>query len=108
MAIENGFEQLNAAEILCNNLHNQIADDPHWSDINCAKMEDEDAGLISKFTSGELSDDDIDKRMDQLKKINRNNQRDSSYVLAALLKNKLVAGKYWKRKGGGGEKEARI
>ncbi|KKP98836.1 MAG: hypothetical protein US71_C0002G0054 [Parcubacteria group bacterium GW2011_GWD2_38_12] len=107
MSIENGFEQSNDAEILCNNLHNQIADDPHWSDINCAKMEAEDAGLISKFTSGELSDDDIDERMDELREVDRNNQKDSSYVLAALLKNKLIASKYWEKRGGRGEKEAR-
>lgn len=108
MSIEGNFEQLNSAERLCNYLHNQTAGDPHWSEINCAKMEDEDVILINKFMSEELKDGDIDERMERLGEFGRDNQKDSSYVLAALLKNKLIAKKYWKRKSGRGEKEARI
>lgn len=108
MSIEGNFEQLNSAEILCNHLHNQTAGDPHWSEIDCAKIESEDVVLINKFMNGELSDGDINERVERLGEFGRDNQKDSSYVLAALLKNKLIAKKYWKRRGGGGEKEARI
>lgn len=108
MSIEGNFEQLNNAEILCNHLHNQTASDPHWSEIDCAKIESDDVVLINKFMNEELGDDDIDKRMERLKEADRDNQKDSSYALAALLKNKLIAKKYWKRRDDRREKEARI
>ena len=108
MAIEGGFEQLNNAETLCHYLHNRTFSDSHWLEINCAKMEDEDAILINKFINRELSDDDIDERMERLKEADRNNQKDSSYVLAALLKNKLVANRHWERKEKETGKEAQL
>ena len=51
MAIEGGFEQLdvNSGEILCRQLQIEMAGDPHWEDIDCHKIEKQDALLLQKF-----------------------------------------------------------
>ncbi|MEK7548969.1 MAG: hypothetical protein AAB496_00540 [Patescibacteria group bacterium] len=100
MEIEGGFEQLNSAEMLCHQLQIEMAGDPHWGDIDCHKIEEQDALLLQKFMGGELMEEDLNKRIEELEESGKCDPGDSSCALAALLRNKIIVKKYRKEKGG--------
>jgi len=92
MTIEaQNFEQFDDLEVFCSKFKERTAGDPHWEDINCAGIEDEDVDLISRLDNGELTESDINKRSAKLEELGRGDPHDPSYALAAMLKNMLIA-----------------
>src|SRR3972149_6305677 len=102
MEIEGGFEQLNinSGEMLCRQLQIEMAGDPHWEDIDCRKIEEQDALLLQKFVGGGLIEEDLNKRIEELEESGKCDPGDSSCALAALLRNKIIVNKYREEKGG--------
>ncbi|KKR88795.1 MAG: hypothetical protein UW50_C0001G0129 [Candidatus Wolfebacteria bacterium GW2011_GWA1_44_24] len=99
MAIESNFENLNSGQFLCNNLRGKTGNDPHWQEINCGKIEIADADLIGKFFGGILTEEDVDKRTEELENLRKEGEdvSESSYALAGLLKNKIIALKGYRK-----------
>lgn len=94
MAIEEIFERINSNnnETFCERLKN----DPHWEDIDCEILETEDIAFLEKFISGKLEEKEIDERLNNLEKSGLSAE-DTSYALAAMLKNKLLGQEGFKR-----------
>lgn len=101
MAIEGRHFEEGSREHILHEAFDAIHSDPHFKYVEWDEIDAKGVGLLDKFLRGTLTEDDVNRRLEELAEEGGDREDPNSNFLAGLL-NKLVAQKTFEKYGKAG------